>query len=240
MSANRSTAVMQRRKVAPDSLDYFPTPPFATRALCELLEGEIGPLQQLRAWEPACGELHMAWPLAEYFGEVRASDVHRYTPAQELFDFTLAQAVDDETDVVISNPPFRLAFDFIEAGLRVARVATAMLVRSAFLEGQDRFAKLWSQIPPTFVLQFTERVVLLEGRLIQAGAIDPFAEKQGTKASSATAYVWLVWIRGRPPSTALRWLAPCRAKLERPGDYPNYQVEQLLPPAEGLFGEATA
>lgn len=35
MSQNVSTAVMQRRVEAPDSLDFFPTPPWATRALCE-------------------------------------------------------------------------------------------------------------------------------------------------------------------------------------------------------------
>lgn len=38
MTANRSTAVMQRRVEPLDSLDDFPTPPWATRALCEWLE----------------------------------------------------------------------------------------------------------------------------------------------------------------------------------------------------------
>ena len=33
MAQNTSTAVMARRAEAPDSLDFFPTPPWATRAL---------------------------------------------------------------------------------------------------------------------------------------------------------------------------------------------------------------
>jgi hypothetical protein len=236
---NRSSAVMQqRRTVAPDALDYFPTPPFATRALCEFLELELEiPIGNLAAWEPACGEGHMARPLLERFASVRASDVHRYelTPAlkagcdpllgheHELADFTLEHG--KQTDVVASNPPFKLALAFIEAGLRTARVAVAMLVRSAFLEGQERYSQLWSKIPPSFILQFTERVVMLEGRLIQAGAVDPFAEKDGTKASTATAYVWLVWIIGDAGDTRFRWIAPCRERLERPGDYPVYAIE---------------
>jgi hypothetical protein len=37
VSQNRSSAVMQQRSEPHDSLDDFPTPPWATRALCEFL-----------------------------------------------------------------------------------------------------------------------------------------------------------------------------------------------------------
>lgn len=37
MSQNCSSAVMQQRSEPRDSLDDFPTPPWATRALCEWL-----------------------------------------------------------------------------------------------------------------------------------------------------------------------------------------------------------
>ena len=39
MSQNRSSAVMQQRSEPHDSLDDFPTPPWATRALCQHLQG---------------------------------------------------------------------------------------------------------------------------------------------------------------------------------------------------------
>jgi hypothetical protein len=236
--ANRSTAVMQlRRTVAPDALDYFPTPPWATRALCEWLVAERGPLNGLSCWEPACGEGHMKRPLAEYFRHVWISDVHRYLPDQEVFDFTQARmnpALSDSDDFVITNPPFRLAFDFIQTAATVARVGFAMLVRSAFLEGADRFGQLYSRFPPDFVLQFSERVVMLEGRLVRAGDVDPFAAEEGRKASTATSYAWLVWMKGSLGDTRLRWIGPCRTKLERPGDYPDY-AKPAGPPAEGLF-----
>jgi hypothetical protein len=229
MTANRSTAVMQRRRVAPDSLDYFPTPPWATRALCEFLSDQLGggtPLADLVCWEPACGELHMARPLGEYFGEVIATDVHRYGDDHDLFDFTLAKferrQEQGAPDFVITNPPFRLAAEFIAAAATVARRGFAMLLRSAILEGRERYETLFSKMPPTFVLQFVERVAMLEGKLDR-------------DASSATAYCWLVWLNDSEPDTHLRWIARCRSRLERHSDYPDYAVEQLPPPADGLF-----
>ena len=77
MSQNRSNAVMATRKEPPDSLDYFPTRPWATRALCEWLR-EVSPATMRFVWEPACGEGWMSRPLAEYFGLVFSSDVHPY------------------------------------------------------------------------------------------------------------------------------------------------------------------
>jgi hypothetical protein len=252
MGQNRSTAVMQQKRaaagpqrgrfVAPPQLNYFPTPPWAVRALCEFLEQEVANLRSLVCWEPACGERHMARALEEYFFDVVATDVHQYDADHALFDFTMcAMGYHDGElpDFVITNPPFMLASEFIEAASVVAECGFAMLVRSAFLEGEGRHKTLWSVNPPSFVLQFSERVVLLEGRLVRSGAVDPFAEKEGTKASTATAYVWLVWLRGES-DTRFRWIAPCRARLGRASDYPDYSAEVGAPPADGLFGEGVA
>lgn len=247
MSQNRSSAVMQQRQATPpDELDYFPTPPWATRAACEFLAGDCGlELARASAWDPACGEMHMARPLAEYFRHVRASDVFLYCDGQEVVDFLSAAAAPeakDSIDYLISNPPFLLAEEFIEAGLRVARVGVLMLVRSSFAEGQERYRRLWSRIPPTFELVFSERVVMLKGRLIRDGAPDPFnLDEEGNprKASTATSYVWMAWLKHDLEwGCRKRWIAPCRLRLEREGDYPIYEIPQLPPPADGLFGIA--
>jgi hypothetical protein len=74
---NTSHAVMAQRIEDKNSLDDFPTPPWATRALIEhiLSEHKQG-LSRLTCLEPACGAGHMAKVLKEYFRQVRASDVH--------------------------------------------------------------------------------------------------------------------------------------------------------------------
>jgi len=204
MSQNTSTAVMQRRVEAHDSLDDFPTPPWATRALCEFLHARGFSLGLCTAREPAANRGHMVAPLREHFQSVEASDVHDYGAGFDVADY-LFGLDPSPVDFTITNPPFRLAEQFIERALRTSDCGVAMLVRAAFLESVGRYDRIFTETPPSYVLQFTERVVMHKGRLAPEG-------------STATAYAWLVWL---PPEedTRLRWIAPCRKRLERASDY---------------------
>ena len=205
MSQNRSSSVMQQRNEPHDSLDDFPTPPWATRALCEwLMLNGYRQIDHMTCREPAANRGHMVQPLREYFGSVEASDVHDYGVGIAVRDFLFPGPL-EIVDFTITNPPFRLAEQFIERASVTSSCGFAVIVRAAFLEGQGRFERLFSKNPPSFVLQFTERVVMHKGRLAPEG-------------STATAYAWLVWLEGESP-TKLEWLAPCRRRLERPSDY---------------------
>ena len=206
MSQNRSSAVMQQRSEPHDSLDDFPTPPWATRALCEWINANVGG-GEICEWicrEPAANRGHMVKPLREYFRHVEASDVHDYGAGFPQRDY-LFGALPPLVDWTITNPPFRLAEQFIDRAAFTSSRGFAMIVRAAFLEGQGRYERLFSRNPPSFVLQFTERVVMHKGRLAPEG-------------STATAYAWLVWVKGED-QTKLEWIAPCRKRLEREGDY---------------------
>lgn len=209
MSANRSTAVMARRAEPHDSLDYFPTPPWATRALCHYLAGIDPHLEDKRVWEPACGDGHMARPLSEFFDLVYASDVHAYGYGA-VRDF-LFPGDEPAFDWVITNPPFRLAEQFVRTAIERATEGVAVLVRTAFLEGIARYSELFSRQKPHAILQFTERVAMVKGRIDR-------------DASSATAYCWIVW-RCRPVKPSANslpifvWIPPCKRKLELPADW---------------------
>ena len=205
MTQNLSSAVMQQRSEPHDSLDDFPTPPWATRALCEwLLCNADAELDRTSCREPAANRGHMVKPLLEYFGHVLASDVHDYGAGFPVQDY-LFPAPDVATDWTITNPPFRLAEQFIDRASFHSRHGFAMIVRSAFLEGVGRYTNLFSKNPPSYVLQFSERVVMHKGKL-------------SAKGSTATAYCWLVWIEGEH-GTKFDWIPPCRKRLERPKDY---------------------
>lgn len=205
MSQNTSSAVMQRRSEPHDSLDDFPTPPWATRALCEQLGGQRS-LGDLTCREPAANRGHMVRPLAEYFAHVEAGDVHDYGVGFPVADY-LFGPLPELVDFTITNPPFRLAEQFIARALETSRDGVAMLVRLAFLEGIGRYERLFSANPPNIIAPFAERVVMHRGKLAPEG-------------STATAYAWLVWGAGLD-GTSCTWIAPCRARLERPGDYPE-------------------
>lgn len=203
MAQNTSSAVMQQRSEPHDSLDYFPTPPWATRALCEMLHKQDVRTQGLLAEEPACAVGDMSRPLDENFAAVRSSDGHEYGFG-DVRDF-LWQDDGPSSDWIITNPPFKLAKEFALTGVQRARQGVALLVRTSFSEGVDRYKTLFRLHPPTVELVFVERVPMVKGRL------DP-------KASTATSYVWMVWQQGRA-GTAKAWIPPCRKRLERPEDY---------------------
>lgn len=204
MTKNRSSAVMQKRHEPKRSVDDFPTPPWATRALCEQLSTDGHSLHMQSVREPAANRGFMVRPLREYFRNVIASDLIDYGMGWPIEDFLFPYQI-EATDWTITNPPFTLADQFVSRALDTSRIGCAIIIRSAFLEGISRYNKLFSCRPPATVYQFAERVPMVKGR------IDP-------EASSATAYSWIVWQHGQH-DTRQRWIAPCRNRLERAEDY---------------------
>lgn len=209
MKPSGGYAVMAQKHDRNDFLEDYPTPPWAVRALCEHVIKPIRPaypLERQTCWEPACNRGFMARPLAEYFKAVHATDIHDYgwDGQKAVRDFLIPMAGDERYDWVISNPPFRLASQFINRALDVSRGAVAMLVRTSFLESVDRYETLFKDTPPAIIAQFVERVPMVKGRH------DP-------AASTATSYAWLVWCWGVEP-TKFVWIPPCRRQLQKPGD----------------------
>jgi hypothetical protein len=204
---------MSQRIEHRDSLDNFPTPPWATRAL---IEHVIGPSAAAgkTVLEPACGEGYMSLPLAEYFETVRSFDVHGYGYGY-VDDFLTSSWADDSFDWVITNPPFKAAEEFVTRGLRVARVGVAVLVRTVFIESIGRWERLFRDRPCTAFAQFVERVPIVKGR------VDP-------KATTATGYAWLIWDKTAAENSRIVWIPPSRRKLERPDDYEQFSEGSLF------------
>lgn len=202
---NTSHAVMAQRVEPKDSPDDFPTPPWATRGLIEHILDNKAELRSQSCLEPACGAGHMAKVLSEYFGEVRASDAfyYGYGPVR---DFLTHPYEANAVDWVITNPPFRLAEEFVLRSLSIARRGVAILARTVFLESAGRYERIFRDNPPSKFAQFVERVPMVKGRLDE-------------RASTATGYAWLVWEKTRADTPRLMWVPPCRRDLERPGDY---------------------
>lgn len=205
MTQNTSTAVMQRRVEPHHSLDDYPTPPWATRALCEWLFAEGLAEQSDEVREPAANRGHMVRPLTEYFGRVEATDVHNYGAGYPVRDY-LEMLPPPMVDWTITNPPFRLGEDFARRAIETSRKGCALIVRSAFTEGVRRHQFLFGLYRPRAILQFTERVPMNRGRM-EAGM------------TTATAYCWIIWTPGWSARTQYDWIAPCRKRLERTTDY---------------------
>jgi hypothetical protein len=216
------SAVMAGRVEPPSSLDFFPTPPWATRALCECVLTESD-WHGRSVWEPAAGEGHMADVLLEYFAFVLASDVHDYGRGHAIGSFTGSgpdviewDGEHREPDWTITNPPFNAAVDFAERALQEATHGVALLLRSAWIEGAERYNRLFSRCPPSVVAFFVERVPMVKGRW------DP-------NASTATSYAWFVWriTEGSQP-TQMIWIPPGQRKaLEHPDDRRRFGPQEV-------------
>ena len=135
---NTSHAVMAQRIEPRDSPDDFPTPPWATRALFEHVLDDTNELTTLCCLEPACGAGHMARVLKEYFGQVRCSDAYDYGYG-DIQDFLTFAHAPTSFDWIITNPPFRLAEQFILRAFPIARKGVAILARTVFLESVGRY-----------------------------------------------------------------------------------------------------
>jgi hypothetical protein len=149
----------------------------------------------------------MARVLQEYFGKVKSADAYEYGYGN-LRNFLAEPYETNSTDWVITNPPFRLAEEFVVQAMRVARHGVAILARSVFLESVGRYDGIFRRMPPTKFAQFVERVPMVKGRLDR-------------KATTATGYAWLVWEKRTQGLPRLMWVPPCRKQLEKNSDYPN-------------------
>lgn len=216
MPQNTSHAVMNQRSEPADSLDHFPTPPWATRALCEYGIDDLI-FADDAVWEPACGGGHMLQPLRQYFYHVVSSDIDSHGRNNALHDFIGDDPLPKKVTVVkpdwvITNPPFNKAEKFARRALSLG-MNCALLVRTNFLETIGRYNNLYSKFPPYRIAQFAERVPMVKGRL-------------DDEASTSTSYCWIIWLvdhRGGSvdayQGAIFKWIPPCRKDLERPGDY---------------------
>jgi hypothetical protein len=99
----------------------------------------------------------------------------------------------------------------------LAQVGVALLVRTAWLEGEGRWQRIFSADPPSIVAQFAERVPMVKGRW------DP-------DASTATAYAWAVWFKAWHAPTRLIWIPPAqRRALTKADDARRLGAVSALP-----------
>jgi hypothetical protein len=163
------------------SLDFFPTEPWAGRAVADLIR-TIDP-QARSVHEPAAGEGHLVHALTEYFPDVRASDIFGHGGrVAHVRDYLGPPEPMDDVDWVVTNPPFDGASDFVRTALSRARRGVAILQRLTWLETVGRDALFFGDEPLTLKASFAERVQM------RLGVWDP-------DGSGQTPCAWYLWLR---------------------------------------------
>ena len=163
--------------------DYYPTPQSTTRALMER-EGFDG-----LVWECACGDGRMAEVIKEY-NPIYASDIREDLGYGDGgFDFLLQNRT---VPNIITNPPYKLAQQFLERALVLAEAKIAMLLKLVFLESASRYNLLKSS-PLQTVYVFSKRQ-----KIYKNGDVG--------KNSGLIAYAWFVWDKDYNGKPTIEWI----------------------------------
>jgi len=202
----------QNRSGPRDGPDDFPTPKWATRAF--MAHCMPDDLSELTVWEPAANRGYMSSTLAEFCGNVIASDLHDYGvgfPVIDFLDGPTPMEYGAEVSAIITNPPFNKAVEFFNRWKSLESVdCLAMLLRLSWMEGVNRYNGVFNGHAPAYICPYAERVPIVKERVDQ-------------KAVTQMPYAWFVWDRDKDKyqRTRVKWIPPCRKDFEKEGDYPN-------------------
>lgn len=178
--------------IAPDAEnrqkdDFYPTPPEATKALLGV-ESFDGPI-----WEPACGDGAISQILADAGHSVVSTDLVDRGYGDSHIDFLMEWQ--PRAPNIVTNPPFKLATQFIEHALSLTTGKVVMLGRLAWLEGVERREKLYDGGPIARVHVFSKRLTMQRAR-----------QAEESDAGGMIAFAWFVWEKGYEGKPTLGWL----------------------------------
>ena len=170
--------------------DFYPTPVHATAAL--LSRERFGPV----IWEPAAGNGALAEVCTKAGYGVIASDLNDYGYCKAGVDFLMEQSLpqaQQTVESIISNPPYKLAEQFISHAIHLGASKHAWLLRLSFLEGINRHWGLFAMNPPARVLVFSKRLTIWRG-------------DEDITSTGTTAYAWFIWHKDYADDPRIEWI----------------------------------
>lgn len=178
LAAPSSTGAM-RAPLAERGDDCYETPSEAVHALLQ-----IERLPRF-LWEPACGPGRIVDVLRAAGHKVIGSDLVDYGNPTHFYgrDFLLEWKAPERCEGIVTNPPFKLAEQFVEHALDLCPLAV-FLLRLGFIEGvRVRRSRILGR--------HLARLHVFANRL-------PHMHRQnwdGRRAGSRTAFAWFVFLR---------------------------------------------
>ena len=166
--------------------DYYATDP---KAVDYLLKHETF---DHNIWECACGEGNISKRLEKYGYNVKSTDlVYRNFGEKESVNFLMQYEKFDGD--IITNPPFKIALEFIQKALELSKRKVAMFVKLQFLETQKRYKELFLKNPPSKIYIFVKRMKC-------------FKNNEQTTYGSAISFCWIVWDKEYDGEPVIRWI----------------------------------
>jgi hypothetical protein len=145
-------------------------------------------------WEPACGEGHLSKQMEKWNKSVYSTDLINRGYGHDFFDF-LSSFIVWNGDI-ITNPPYKLAKEFVEHGLKRIKKTNKLgfFLKLTFLESKNR-QRLFEENPPIRIWVYSLR---------KSVAIN--GDKEMFEKSSAACYAWFVWEKGYKGYPEIHWI----------------------------------
>lgn len=177
--------------------DHYPTPREASVPFVRELHRLIGrPPFKPRIWEPACGDGALCKALIECgFDDLVATNLIPRGYGLHGVDFLMEHEL--RAPIIVTNPPASLATQFGIHAQRLGADMTALLVRTKFLAGRERYETLMKPHPPAFIYQFIERIKFFAGD----------TAKEDQPGWNTEDFAWFVWIKCHDGEPRVRWLS---------------------------------
>lgn len=173
--------------------DFYATDPDAIDKLLTKVELPYAIL------EPACGTGCLSERLKRFGHDVMSYDIvdRGYGEVQNFFEMLTPPT--NENFAIVTNPPYKYALEFVLHALELVPVGglVCMFLKTTFLEGKQRYNRLFKITPPEKVLQFSERVLCAKNAEFE------YMREHG---GSAVSYAWYIWRKGYKGQTILDWI----------------------------------
>jgi len=142
---------------------------------------------------------HISKVLKEYYpeNEIISTDLIDRGFGEGGIDF-LSHDYGRRFDNIITNPPFKLAKEFVEKALTIANDKVIMLMKIQFLESKGR-REFLENSPLKYVYCFSER----QATMRNGWEVNP---KTGKPWATALFLAWFVWEIGYEGEPIVRWL----------------------------------
>lgn len=178
--------------------DFYPTPQSHILPAMRTCDAMLGVMPDPHILDPGAGAgvwgiaARNRWQRAHITGvELRPVEQPWQYDDWHNEDYRLWSSSSEDYDLVIGNPPYKHAEEFIRLALGqlAHRGVLCFLLRLNFLEGQDRGKDLWRKYPPALVEVCSERPSFT-----------------GDGKTDATAYALFYWRKGWQGTTELAWM----------------------------------
>lgn len=176
--------------------DYYATNPQAVEMLLD-----VYPLKCTSFLEPCVGGGHIADVIINRLhpNHIKLIDiVNRGYPNTEVTDY-LTYNTNEKFDLIVTNPPYSLAQEFVEKGMSMLNEngCMALFLKIQFLESKTR-SSMFKKYPPKYIYVFTKRMGTWRNG-------EEF-NKQGKRRATTMCHAWFVWEKGFCGETVIRHL----------------------------------